>query len=67
MDLFPAVVIGISIVFFVVIYFFDPLEKWDKNLDDPNYKKFEGVYRDLRLGPEPKVSDKRKKEDHKKN
>jgi len=67
MDLFPAIVIGIIIIFFIVIYFFDPLEKYDKHLDDPNYKKFDGAYRDLRLGQWPRVTDRRKHKEDQEN
>ena len=60
MDLLVWIIIGIGLIVIATVYFLDLL---GRNLDDPNFKKFEGAYRDLRLGAWPKVSDKRKNED----
>jgi hypothetical protein len=38
MDIVAVILVGIVIVFVAVMLLFDPLEKYDKTLDDPDHK-----------------------------
>lgn len=52
MDIWGIILVGVVIVFIAVMLIFDPLEKWDKNLDDPDFK-VNGSYDDIRSGRVP--------------
>jgi hypothetical protein len=50
MDILAAIFMGILLISLLVIIFFDPLEKYDKTLDDPDHKVFGGVLSQLYFG-----------------
>lgn len=50
MDLLEAILIGLVIITIVIMVAFDPLEKYDKTLDDPDHKVVGDSLMELRFG-----------------
>ena len=65
MDIFGAILIGIVLIFIAVMLIFDPLEKYDKTLNDPDHKVVGDSLMKSRFGQWWNLPPKRKKKDKK--